>query len=87
MSDEDLAQDELQKLVKLFIELGVKPKLRSGEELKSWLISYANWAAPRTSQIDKPQENDASSSAKEPTSHTTNTPRLPFLSGDKKGET
>lgn len=87
MSEEDLTQEELQKLAKSFKELGVKPKLKSGEELKSWLISYANWAAPRTLQMDMPQDNDASSSPKETTSYTTNTPKLPFFSGDKKGET
>lgn len=87
MSKEDFTQDELQQLAKSFKELGVKPKLRTTKELKSWLISYANWTAPRTSQSDMPQYNDASCSSKETTSYTSITPKLPFFLGDKKGET
>lgn len=91
MSEEDFAQDKLQQLAKYFKELEEKPKLRSKKGLKSWLIGYANWTAPRTSQSDISQDNDASSISKKKNQHhihcTTNTPKLPFFSVDRKGET
>lgn len=52
MSEEDFTQDKLQQLAKSFKELEMKLKLRSEKELKSCLIGYANWTAPRTSQSD-----------------------------------
>lgn len=64
MSEEDFTQDKLQQLAKSFKELEMKLKLRSEKELKSCLIGYANWTAPRTSQSDISQDNDASSRPK-----------------------
>ena len=77
----------MTQLAQAFKELGVKPKLKSAKELETWMIGYAYWTAPRTSQSEMLQEEGATSSPQQLTAITTHLAKLPMFSGDRKAET
>lgn len=90
-ASEELTDTELKQLAHAFKELGVKPKSKSAKDLKSWMINYANWTAPRVSQGEIPDAHEAGGATSSPQysaiTFASHPPKLPVFSRDKKSDT
>ena len=64
-----------------------KTQIKSAKEIKIWIIGNANWTHIKLHLSEMPQEEGAKSSHQQLIAITTHLPKLPTISGDKKGDT
>lgn len=80
-----LQQKEIDSMIEVFTEMGLKPKADTPEQFRQWLEDFQKGAKPKVKHESISEEG---ATARGTTSQLLEkNPRLPIFSGDKKGDT